>query len=138
MAKLEPPRAVWVMLPAGRDHRGDRDRAGSAAGQPGDTVIDGGNSFYKDDIRRAKALADKGLNYVDVGTSGGVWGLERGFCMMVGGPKAAVERLDPILEALAPGLGEIPRTPGARGPRPARRARLHPRRSRAGPATSSR
>ena len=75
-------------------------------------IIDGGNSFYKDDIRRAKQLAEKGIRYVDCGTSGGVWGIERGYCMMIGGPKEAVDRLDPIFSALAPGLGDIPRTPG--------------------------
>ncbi len=106
---LTPPRAVWVMLPAG----GPTDETIAALGEvlsPGDTIIDGGNSFYRDDLRRAKALAPKGVAYVDVGTSGGVWGLERGYCMMVGGDKAAVDRLDPILKALAPGAGDIPRT----------------------------
>jgi 6-phosphogluconate dehydrogenase len=78
----------------------------------GDTIIDGGNSFFKDDVRRAKLLQSKGIHYVDVGTSGGVWGLERGYCMMIGGPKEAVSRLDPIFKTLAPGIGEIPRTPG--------------------------
>ena len=106
---LTPPRTVWVMLPAGRP----TDETIAALGEvlsPGDTIIDGGNSFYRDDLRRAKALAPKGVAYVDVGTSGGVWGLERGYCMMVGGDKAAVDRLDPILKALAPGAGDIPRT----------------------------
>jgi 6-phosphogluconate dehydrogenase len=83
---------------------------------PGDVIVDGGNSFYKDDIRRAKALAARGIDYVDVGTSGGVWGLERGYCMMIGGPDEAVGRLDPIFDALAPGLGNIPRTNGRDGP----------------------
>jgi 6-phosphogluconate dehydrogenase len=85
--------------------------------QPGDTIIDGGNSFYKDDMRRAAILKPKGIHYVDVGTSGGVWGLDRGYCMMIGGAKEAVQRLDPIFAALAPGMGDIPRTPGfaARG-----------------------
>jgi 6-phosphogluconate dehydrogenase len=107
--QLKPPRAVWVMLPAG----GPTEETVQALGdllQAGDTVIDGGNSFYKDDIRRAKALKAKGLSYVDAGTSGGVWGLERGYCLMVGGDKAAVDRIDPILKTLAPGLGDIPRT----------------------------
>jgi 6-phosphogluconate dehydrogenase len=99
------------MLPHGEitDGMVDQIAAGSAAG---DIVIDGGNSFYKDDIRRAKALADKGVHYVDVGTSGGVWGLERGYCMMIGGPDQVVRDLDPIFSALAPGMGTIPRTHG--------------------------
>jgi 6-phosphogluconate dehydrogenase len=80
--------------------------------EPHDIIIDGGNSFYKDDIRRAKKLADKRVRYIDCGTSGGVWGIERGYCMMIGGPKEAVDYLDPIFSALAPGLGDIPRTPG--------------------------
>ena len=107
--QMQAPRAVWVMLPAG----GPTEQTVTALGellQSGDTVIDGGNSFYKDDIRRAKALKAKGLSYIDAGTSGGVWGLERGYCLMVGGDKAAVDRIDPILKTLAPGLGSIPRT----------------------------
>jgi 6-phosphogluconate dehydrogenase len=106
---LEAPRIVWVMLPAG----GPTEETVAALGEllgSGDVLIDGGNSFYRDDIRRAKALAPSGVTYVDVGTSGGVWGLERGFCMMVGGAKPAVDRIDPILRTLAPGLGDIPRT----------------------------
>jgi len=106
---LEAPRTVWVMLPAG----GPTEETVAALGEllaDGDILIDGGNTFYRDDIRRAKALAPKGVIYVDVGTSGGVWGLERGFCMMVGGAKPAVDRIDPILKTLAPGLGDIPRT----------------------------
>ena len=111
VAKLQAPRAVWVMLPAGKITEATvQELAGLL--ESGDTVIDGGNSFYKDDIRRAKELAAKGLTYVDVGTSGGVWGLERGYCMMIGGDKAAVDRLDPIFAALAPGLGSIERTSG--------------------------
>ena len=108
--KLEHPAIWWVMLPAGDP---TEQTIGTLAGhaQEGDIIIDGGNSFYKDDIRRAKQLADKGVRYVDVGTSGGVWGLERGYCMMVGGDKAAVDHIDPILDCLAPGLGTIPRTP---------------------------
>ena len=82
--------------------------------ETGDTIIDGGNSFFKDDVRRAEMCAAKGVHYVDVGTSGGVWGLERGYCMMIGGPKEAVQRLDPIFKTLAPGRGDIPRTPGAK------------------------
>jgi 6-phosphogluconate dehydrogenase len=105
------PRAVWLMLPAGQV----TDEAVTELGtllEPGDIVIDGGNSFYKDDIRRAKMLAGKGIRYIDCGTSGGVWGIERGYCMMIGGPKEAVDYLDPIFSALSPGLGTIARTPG--------------------------
>ena len=109
VAQLAAPRAVWVMLPAGQI-TDETVMALADALSPGDTVIDGGNTFYRDDIRRAKALKNKGLSYVDVGTSGGVWGLERGYCMMVGGETEAVRRLDPILNTLAPGLGAIPRT----------------------------
>ena len=107
---LAAPRIAWVMLPAGAT----TEETVAALGQlfaGGDTIIDGGNSFYKDDMRRAAALEKKGVHYVDVGTSGGVWGAERGYCMMIGGEKAVVDRLDPIFEALAPGLGDIPRTP---------------------------
>ena len=109
--KLDPPRAVWIMLPAGAVTEGMID-AMSELVSAGDILIDGGNTFYKDDIRRAKTLESKNIAYVDVGTSGGVWGLERGYCMMIGGPKAAVDRLDPIFKALAPGIGTIARTPG--------------------------
>ncbi|WP_159713557.1 phosphogluconate dehydrogenase (NAD(+)-dependent, decarboxylating) [Geminicoccus flavidas] len=111
IAQLRPPRAVWTMLPAGRVTERMITRLGELL-EPGDIVIDGGNSFYKDDIRRAEALASKGIRYVDVGTSGGVWGLERGYCMMIGGEKDAVDHLDPIFQALAPGRGDIPSTPG--------------------------
>ncbi|HVF92915.1 MAG TPA: decarboxylating 6-phosphogluconate dehydrogenase [Sphingomonas sp.] len=107
---LGKPAIWWVMLPAGAPTE-DTIAAIAEKASAGDIVIDGGNSFYKDDIRRAKALAEKGLHYVDVGTSGGVWGLERGYCMMIGGDKATVELLDPIFDTLAPGLGTIPRTP---------------------------
>jgi 6-phosphogluconate dehydrogenase len=107
----EKPRAVWVMLPAGRITEETVERLGGLL-EPDDIIIDGGNSFYKDDIRRAKKLAEKRIRYVDCGTSGGVWGIERGYCMMIGGQKEAVNRLDPIFAALAPGLGDIPRTPG--------------------------
>ncbi len=115
----EKPRAVWVMLPAGRITEETVERLGGLL-EPDDIVIDGGNSYYKDDIRRAKKLSEKRIRYVDCGTSGGVWGLERGYCMMIGGPKEAVDHLDPIFAALAPGLGNIPRTPGRRksDPRP--------------------
>jgi 6-phosphogluconate dehydrogenase len=110
-AKLGSPAAFWVMLPAGDPTESTiADLAGKA--EKGDVIIDGGNSFYKDDIRRAKKLREKGIHYIDVGTSGGVWGLERGYCMMIGGPEKEVRRLDPVFEALAPGLGTIPRTPG--------------------------
>ncbi|HEX4098069.1 MAG TPA: decarboxylating 6-phosphogluconate dehydrogenase, partial [Caulobacteraceae bacterium] len=111
-AKLKAPRAVWVMLPAGQPTEETVLALGDAL-ENGDTVIDGGNTFYKDDIRRAKALKEKGLTYLDVGTSGGVWGLERGYCMMVGGDDEAFDRVEPILKTLAPGLGTIPRTKGA-------------------------
>ena len=110
-AKLGSPAIWWVMLPAGGPTEDTIAAIGESA-QNGDIVIDGGNTFYKDDIRRAKALAEKGVHYVDVGTSGGVWGLERGYCMMIGGDTETVNLLDPIFDALAPGLGTIPRTPG--------------------------
>ena len=109
-AKLDTPAIYWVMLPAGAPTESTIE-ALAALARPGDIVIDGGNSFYKDDIRRSKALADRGIRYVDVGTSGGVWGLERGYCMMIGGDEETVAFLDPIFDALAPGLGTIPRTP---------------------------
>jgi 6-phosphogluconate dehydrogenase len=105
------PRAVWVMLPAGKITEETIERLGALL-EPDDIVIDGGNTFYKDDIRRAKTLAAKRIHYVDCGTSGGVWGIDRGYCMMIGGPKTAVDHLDPIFSTLAPGLGDIPRTPG--------------------------
>lgn len=109
--KLGSPAIWWVMLPAGGPTEDTISAIGEGA-RDGDIVIDGGNSFYKDDIRRSKALAEKGVHYVDVGTSGGVWGLERGYCMMIGGDTETVNLLDPIFDALAPGLGTIPRTPG--------------------------
>jgi 6-phosphogluconate dehydrogenase len=107
----EKPRAVWVMLPAGQVTEETVERLGTLLA-PDDIVIDGGNSFYKDDTRRAKKLAEKHIRYIDCGTSGGVWGIERGYCLMIGGPMEAVDHLDPIFAALAPGLGDIPRTPG--------------------------
>ena len=112
--KLAKPRAVWVMLPAGAITEGTVTRL-SGLLENGDTVIDGGNTFYKDDIRRAANLRNAGITYVDVGTSGGIWGLERGYCMMIGGDEATVSRLDPIFRTLAPGAGDIPRTPGREG-----------------------
>jgi 6-phosphogluconate dehydrogenase len=109
--RLGAAAVVWMMLPAGKP---TEDTVEALAGivRPGDVVIDGGNSFYKDDIRRAKVFKDKAVTYLDVGTSGGVWGFERGFCMMIGGDEAVVRRLDPIFATLAPGLGTIARTPG--------------------------
>ncbi|TKW61368.1 MAG: decarboxylating 6-phosphogluconate dehydrogenase [Blastochloris viridis] len=111
VAKLPTPRTVWVMLPAGAITEATIAEVASHM-QAGDIIIDGGNTMYKDDIRRAADLKAKGIIYVDVGTSGGVWGLERGYCMMIGGEKAAVDHLDPIFKALAPGMGNVPRTPG--------------------------
>jgi 6-phosphogluconate dehydrogenase len=111
VSKLTPPRAAWIMVPSG-DATETTVQALLSKMQSGDTIIDGGNSYFKDDIRRSKLCAAKGIHYVDVGTSGGVWGLERGYCMMIGGPKEAVQRLDPIFKTLAPGRGDIPRTPG--------------------------
>ncbi|UMY16110.1 decarboxylating 6-phosphogluconate dehydrogenase [Methylobacterium organophilum] len=111
VAKLETPRAAWVMLPAGAITEETVTQLSGLMAE-GDTIIDGGNSFWGDDVRRAAALKEKGLHYVDVGTSGGVWGLERGYCMMIGGDKEAVDRLDPIFRTLAPGLGDAPRTKG--------------------------
>ncbi|HWU74591.1 MAG TPA: decarboxylating 6-phosphogluconate dehydrogenase [Sphingomonas sp.] len=108
--KLDSPRVFWVMLPAGAPTESTIE-ALTGLCSPGDIIIDGGNTFYKDDIRRSKALTEKGLKYVDVGTSGGVWGLERGYCMMIGGEDAVMRHLDPIFDTLAPGLGTIPRTP---------------------------
>jgi 6-phosphogluconate dehydrogenase len=108
--RLAKPRAVWLMLPAAVVDPTIADLAQCL--EAGDVIIDGGNSYYVDDLRRAKTLAPSKIDYVDVGTSGGVWGLERGYCMMIGGPDAAVKRLDPVFRSLAPGLGKIERTPG--------------------------
>ena len=118
-AKLAPPRAVWLMLPAGKVTDDAVSHLRSIL-QPRDIVIDGGNSFYKDDVRRARELQAKGIHYVDVGTSGGIWGLDRGYCLMIGGEQEPVARLEPIFAALAPGVGNIPRTTGrdGRDPRP--------------------
>ena len=111
ISKLKAPRAIWIMVPAGAPTEQTVQNLAQYM-QAGDTIIDGGNSNFKDDVRRAKSLREKGLHYVDVGTSGGVWGLERGYCMMIGGPNEAVQQLDPIFKTLAPGIGDIPRTPG--------------------------
>src|SRR5258708_549911 len=112
--KLEKPRTAWVMLPAGKITEATID-ALSKLMEPGDVIIDGGNTFWQDDVRRGKALKERGIHYIDVGTSGGVWGIDRGYCMMIGGDKAVVDRLDPIFAALAPGVGDIPRTEGREG-----------------------
>jgi 6-phosphogluconate dehydrogenase len=111
--RLAPPRAIWLMVPAAAVDETIADLAPHL--ESGDIVVDGGNSYYIDDIRRSKALARDGIHYVDVGTSGGVWGLERGYCLMIGGDATAVSRLDPIFAALAPGRGEILRSPGRKG-----------------------
>jgi 6-phosphogluconate dehydrogenase len=121
----ERPRVIWIMLPAGQITEQTVEHL-SGLLDGGDIIIDGGNSFYKDDIRRAKQLAAKRIRYVDCGTSGGIWGIERGYCMMIGGPKEAVDHLDPIFSALAPGRGDIPRTPGRRdGDSRAERGYIH-------------
>ncbi|SKA30372.1 6-phosphogluconate dehydrogenase [Enhydrobacter aerosaccus] len=109
--RLAKPRTVWVMLPAGEITEQTVNELGSLL-EKGDTIIDGGNAFFHDDVRRARAMKDKGIHYIDCGTSGGVWGLERGYCLMIGGEKEVVDRLDPIFGALAPGTGSIERTPG--------------------------
>src|SRR6202522_868973 len=109
--KLSSPRAVWVMVPSGNATEQTVQKLAQFM-QPGDTIIDGGNSYFKDDVRRAGELKSKNIHYVDVGTSGGVWGLERGYCMMIGGPDEADRKLDPIFKTLAPGKGDISRTPG--------------------------
>jgi 6-phosphogluconate dehydrogenase len=111
---LRPPRAVWIMLPAGKITE-DTIVALAKILAPGDIVVDGGNTFWKDDIRRAKFLKERNIHHIDVGTSGGTWGLDRGYCMMIGGAKETVDRLDPIFRALAPGIGNLPRTPGRDG-----------------------
>ncbi len=114
VAKLTKPRAAWVMVPAG-DATDKTVMKLASLMEKGDIIIDGGNSYFKDDIRRSTALKDKGIHYVDVGTSGGVWGIDRGYCMMIGGPNDAVKNLDPIFKTLAPGIGDVERTPGREG-----------------------
>jgi 6-phosphogluconate dehydrogenase len=123
--QLRKPRTVWVMLPAGKITETTISELADRL-ESGDVVLDGGNTFWKDDIRRAKTMKERDIHYVDVGTSGGVWGLERGYCMMIGGEKAVIDRLDPIFSALAPGLGNVPRTLGRDGRDPrAERGYIH-------------
>ena len=123
--KLTPPRVIWMMLPSGAITEQSIEEAANLAAS-GDVIIDGGNTFWRDDVRRGKTLAARGVHYMDVGTSGGVWGLERGYCLMIGGEKAVVERLDPVFATLAPGAGEIDRTPGREPHNPtAERGYLH-------------
>lgn len=112
--RLERPRAAWIMVPAG-DPTDETASALAERFDADDVIVDGGNSYFKDTLRRAEMLSDRGIHYVDVGVSGGVWGLEQGYCMMIGGPEAAVERLDPILASLAPGVGDTERTRGREG-----------------------
>jgi len=124
-AKLSAPRSVWVMVPAG-DITEQTVDALEGVLESGDAIVDGGNSYYRDDIRRAAKVGEKGIDYVDAGTSGGVHGLERGYCLMIGGPDRAVQRLDPVFASLAPGVDEAPRTPGTSGdPSPAENGYLH-------------
>src|SRR6201986_4401387 len=112
--KLEKPRTAWVMLPAGKITE-ETIEALAKLMEQGDVIIDGGNTFWQDDVRRGKSLKTRGIDYLDVGTSGGIWGIERGYCMMIGGEKSVVDRLDPIFKALAPGAGDIPRTEPRQG-----------------------
>jgi 6-phosphogluconate dehydrogenase len=124
-AKLSAPRSVWVMVPAG-DITEQTVEGVAAVLESGDAIVDGGNSYYRDDIRRAAKVGEQGIDYVDCGTSGGVFGLERGYCLMIGGPDRAVERLDPIFASLAPGVGAAERTPGTSGePSAAENGYLH-------------
>jgi 6-phosphogluconate dehydrogenase len=125
VAKLDAPRAVWVMVPAGDITEQTVNELGQRL-QADDVIIDGGNSYYRDDIARAKVLSEKGIHYVDCGTSGGVWGLERGYCLMIGGEPEVVERVGPLFAAIAPGVDAAPRTPGREGePGPAEQGYLH-------------
>jgi len=114
VAKLSKPRAVWIMVPAGAPTESTVEELARQM-EPGDIIIDGGNSYFKDDVRRSTTLKNQGIHYLDCGTSGGVWGIDRGYCMMIGGPKEAFEHLDPIFKALAPGKGETEPTPGREG-----------------------
>jgi 6-phosphogluconate dehydrogenase len=124
VAKLTPPRSVWIMVPAGITGQMVDQLADVL--EPGDAIIDGGNSYYRDDIDRAEALRARSLHYVDVGTSGGIWGLERGYCLMIGGDEDAVGRLAPIFRTLAPGVGDVERTRGRKGePSPSEQGWLH-------------
>jgi 6-phosphogluconate dehydrogenase len=123
-AKLSAPRAAWIMIPTAL--AGQIVEQLAAHFEPGDIIIDGGNSYYRDDIARARALASRGIHYLDVGTSGGVWGLQRGYCLMIGGETGPVEHLDPIFKTIAPGLGDLVRTPGREGePTTAEQGYLH-------------
>ena len=124
VAKLQKPRAVWVMVPAGGPTESTVQSLAELL-EAGDTIIDGGNSFFKDDVRRSKEVGKKGIHYVDAGTSGGVWGVEHGYCLMVGGPKEAVARIEPVLRTLAPGKGDIEPTPGRDGKSTAELGYLH-------------
>ncbi len=125
VSKLEKPRTAWVMVPAG-DITDKTIAALADVLEEGDTIIDGGNTYYRDDLRHAAALQEKGIHHVDVGTSGGVWGFERGFCLMIGGEDDVVDRLSPIFASIAPGIGDAPRTPGRSGdPSPAEQGWLH-------------
>src|SRR6478672_1937183 len=114
VAKLDKPRAAWVMVPAGEITEKTVDGLASKL-ESGDAIIDGGNSYYRDDMRRAAKVGEKGIDYIDCGTSGGVFGLDRGYCLMIGGPDRAVERLDPIFSTVAPGVESAERTPGRSG-----------------------
>src|SRR5581483_5629245 len=123
-ARLERPRSVWLMLPVALVDRVLHDLVPSL--EAGDAVVDGGNSWYHDDLRRARELASRGVDYLDVGVSGGVWGLERGYCLMIGGPREAAARLEPVFRSLAPGVAAVPRTPGREGaPAPEEEGFLH-------------
>jgi 6-phosphogluconate dehydrogenase len=124
VSKLQKPRAVWIMVPAG-DPTESTVQSLAKLLEAGDTIIDGGNSFFKDDVRRSKEVGKKGIQYIDAGTSGGVWGVERGYCLMVGGPKEAVSRVEPVFRTLAPGKGDIPATPGRDGKGTAEQGFLH-------------
>jgi len=124
-SKLTPPRAVWIMVPAGEI---TRKTIGDVAEvlEAGDAIVDGGNTYYRDDIRIAAELSEKGIDHLDCGTSGGVFGLERGYCLMIGGPEDAYRRIEPIFETIAPGIGDVPRTPGLSGdPSPAEKGYLY-------------